>query len=207
MLYQKTVAPITLGLLIELMQKSYLNGFNLVGGTSLSLQIGHRISIDLDMFSTDPFDTQELKSRLEDDFPAFQVLLESQNTLITTINNIKVDFIRFKYGFAYPVLVENNIRLTNIKDIASMKLDAVTGRGKKKDFFDLYFLLKQYSMNELLALYNEKYKHATIFHVIKSINYFEEAEAEPDPIVVNKKVTWMKVKKTLTEEVMKLDSR
>jgi len=204
MLYTATVAPNTLGLLIELMGKSYLQGFNLVGGTALSLQIGHRKSIDLDMFATEPFDTNELKSKLEDDFPVFQVILESQNTLITNINDIKVDFIRFKYGFTYPIRYEDPIRLANVKDIASMKLDAITGRGKKKDFFDLFFLLKRYSLSELLSLYQEKYQHSTIFHVVKSITYFEEAEVEPDPIILDKKVNWMKVKKMLTEEVNKL---
>jgi len=204
MLYTTTVAPNTLGLLIELMEKSYLQGFNLVGGTALSLQIGHRKSIDLDMFTTESFDTNELKSKLEDDFPVFQVILESQNTLITNINDIKVDFIRFKYGFTYPIRYEDPIRLANVKDIASMKLDAITGRGKKKDFFDLFFLLKRYSLSELLSLYQEKYQHSTIFHVVKSITYFEEAEVEPDPIILDKKVNWMKVKKMLTEEVNKL---
>jgi len=204
MLHTTTVAPNTLELLIELMQKPYLQGFNLVGGTSLSLQIGHRISIDLDMFTTEPFDTNDLKSKLEDDFPAFQVILESQNTLITNINDIKVDFIRFKYGFAYPIIIEDQIRLANVKDIASMKLDAITGRGKKKDFFDLFFLLKRYSLSELLSLYQEKYQHSTIFHVVKSLSYFDEAEAEPDPIIIDKKVNWMTVKKVLAKEVYKL---
>jgi len=204
MLHTATVAPNILGLLIELMKKPYLQRFFLVGGTALSMQIGHRISIDLDMFTIEPFDTAELKSNLEDDFPAFQVILESQNTLITTINDIKVDFIRFKYGFAYPLLVVDKIRLANVKDIAPMKLDAITGRGKKKDFFDLYFLLKKYTLPEIFDLYQSKYQHSTIFHVIKSITYFQEAETEPDPVIIDKNVSWIKVKKKLTEEVNKL---
>ncbi len=204
MLHTATVAPDTLGLLTELMQKPYLHGFNLVGGTALSLQIGHRISIDLDMFTTEPFDTIELKAKLEDDFPVFQVLLESQNTLITTINDIKVDFIRFKYGFSYPIRLEKGIRLVNIKDIAPMKLDAITGRRRKKDFFDLYFLLKNNSLSELLDLYQAKYQHTTLFHVIKSITYFHEADTEPDPVIIDKKESWIKVKNKLTEAVKKL---
>lgn len=204
MLYTTTVDPNTLGLLIELMQKPYLQGFNLVGGTALSMQIGHRISIDLDMFTTEPFNTLEIKSKLEDDYPVFQVLLESQNTIITNINNIKVDFIRFKYGFTYPIITEKEIRLVNIKDIAPMKLDAITGRGKKKDFYDLYFLLEKFSLSEILEMYQHKYQHTTIFHVIKSITYFHEADTEPDPIVIDKKVKWNTIKKKLTEEVNKL---
>jgi len=186
------------------MQKPYLQKYNLVGGTALSLQIGHRISIDLDMFTTEAFDTNELKSALEDDYSVFEVLLESQNTLITNINDIKVDFIRFKYGFTYPIIIEKEIRLVNIKDIASMKLDAITGRGKKKDFFDLYFLLKKHTLPELINLYQEKFQHTTIFHVIKSIVYFQDADNEPDPNIIDKKVNWTMVKRKLTEEVDKL---
>jgi predicted nucleotidyltransferase component of viral defense system len=204
MLHRATVAPNTLGLLKDLMQKPYLQDFRLVGGTSLSLQIGHRISVDLDMFCNEPFDSGELKSILADDFASVLVTLERTNTLITTIDSVKVDFIRFKYGFSYPTINEDEIRLANIKDIAPMKLDAISGRGKKKDFFDLYFLLQLFSLTELLELYQAKYQHTTLFHVIKSINYFEEAEAEADPIVFDKKVTWAKVKKAISKEIQKL---
>jgi len=186
------------------MKKPYLKGFNLVGGTSLSLQLGHRISYDLDLFCTDPFDTLELKTQLSEDFPIFQVEMERTNSLITTINNTKVDFIRFRYEFSYPLIMEGKIRMVNIKDIAPMKIDAISGRGKKKDFFDLYFLLKLFTLPELLTLYQEKYKHTTIFHIIKSINYFDDAEIENDPIVVDRKVTWLKVKKTIIKEIQKL---
>ena len=204
MLYTATITPYTLGLLKDLMQKPYLKGFNLVGGTSLSLQLGHRISNDLDLFCADPFDTLELKSQLAEEFPIFQVEMERPNSLITTINHVKVDFIRFRYNLAYPLVIESKIRLVNIKDIASMKIDAISGRGMKKDFFDLYFLLKLFSLQELLTLYQEKYKHTTIFHVIKSINYFDDAEIENDPIVIDKKVTWAKVKQTIIKEIQKL---
>jgi hypothetical protein len=186
------------------MQKPYLKGFNLVGGTALSLQIGHRKSIDLDLFASEDFDTAELKSQLDSDFEHFQAMLERNNTLITTIDGVKVDFIRFKYGFAYPVLLEKNIRLAHINDIAPMKLDAITGRGKKKDFFDLYFLLQLFTLPQLLTFYQAKYQHTTLFHVIRSINYFEEAEEEADPMVFDKKVTWATVKKTIVNEIRKL---
>jgi hypothetical protein len=204
MLHRKTLAPDALELLKELMQKPYLRDFCLVGGTSLSLQIGHRISLDLDLFGSLPFETSELKSLLEDDFNSFQVELERKNTLLATINDTKVDFIRFKYGFAYPLIVEQGIRFADIKDIAPVKLDAVSGRGRKKDFFDLYYLLQYFSLPQLLELYQAKYNHTTIFHVIKSINYFAEAEGENDPIVFDKKVTWEKVKKEIVKAVQKI---
>lgn len=204
MLFSKTVTPHTLGVLSDLMQKDYLRSFVLVGGTGLSLQIGHRISIDLDLFTLELFDTTELKGSLSSDFNSFQTVLERTNSLITEVDSIKVDFIRFKYGFQHPFVVDNNIRMANIKDIAPMKLDALSARGKKKDFYDLYFLLQIMSLPEMLKLYQEKYKHTTIFHVIKSINYFNDAETEADPIVFEPKLTWNKVKTTIIKEIRKI---
>jgi predicted nucleotidyltransferase component of viral defense system len=205
MLLTKTLAPDTLELLKTLMQKPYLNNFRLVGGTALSMQIGHRISVDLDLFSNEQFDTFELKSLLAEDFSSFLTELERTNTLICSIDSIKVDFIRFRYEFAFPIIEEDGIRLADIRDIAPMKIDAISGRGKKKDFFDLYFLLQKYSMKELLELYQLKYKHTTIFHVIKSINYFADAEPDNDPLFFDKKLTWEKVKKTIIKEIQKIE--
>jgi predicted nucleotidyltransferase component of viral defense system len=118
--------------------------------------------------------------------------------------NIKVDFIRFKYGFNFPIIKENGLRLANITDIAPMKLDAIVGRGKKKDFYDLFFLLKQYSFKELFELYQQKYQHTSIFHVIKSITYFADAENDLDPFVFDKNLTWEKVKNVIKKEIRKL---
>lgn len=204
MLFTKTVAPHTLAILEQLMQKPYLSQFLLVGGTGLSLQIGHRISVDLDMFSTNDFDTTELKGVLQSDFSSFQTVFERSNSLITQIEGVKVDFIRFKYGFNYASIEEKRIRLANIGDIAPMKLDALSARGRKKDFYDLYFLMKRMPLPEILNLYQSKYQHTTIFHVIKSINYFVDAEADADPIVFQKNLTWQKVKDVIVKEIRKL---
>lgn len=204
MLQKQTVERGTLELLEDLMQKQYLNDFVLVGGTALSLQIGHRKSVDLDLFTDVDMDTEYLQQQLENDYSDFIITLKRSNTLLSTINAVKVDLIRFKYGFQYPFVIENGIRLANMKDIAPMKLDAIAGRGKKKDFFDLYFLMKHYSLPELLNLYQAKYQHTTLFHVIRSINYFTEAENDVNPFVFDNKVTWEKVKKTIANEIRKL---
>jgi hypothetical protein len=89
-------------------------------------------------------------------------------------------------------------------DIASMKLDALSARGKKKDFYDLYFLMKRMPLPEILNLYQSMYQHTTIFHVIKSINYYVDAEADADPIVFEKNLTWQKVKDGIVKEIRKL---
>jgi predicted nucleotidyltransferase component of viral defense system len=175
------------------MQKKYLNSFVLVGGTALALQLGNRESIDLDMFSTADFSANEVLSSLLNDY---QIVVNNQLTqkLISTINQVKVDFIKFHYPFIRPFVVIENIRMASVEDIAAMKLDAITGRGSKKDFYDLYFLLQQFSIDDLFSFYIEKYPHQTTFHVIRSLTYFEDAEIQPNPIVFDKTITWEVVK-------------
>ena len=152
MLQLQTVKPNTLELLKSLMQKEYLNSFVLVGGTALALQMGNRESIDLDLFSTDDFSSNEILSSLLNDY---QIIVNNQltQTLISTINQVKVDFIKFHYPFIRPFVIIENVRMASIEDIAAMKLDAITGRGSKKDFYDLFFLLQHYSIDELLRLF------------------------------------------------------
>lgn len=193
MLQLQTVEPNTLELLRSLMQKEYLNSFVLVGGTALALQLGNRESIDLDMFSTADFSSNEVLSSLLNDY---QIVVNNQltQTLISTINHVKVDFIKFHYPFIRPFVVIENIRMASVEDIAAMKLDAITGRGSKKDFYDLYFLLQQFSIDDLFSFYIEKYPHQTTFHVIRSLTYFEDAEIQPNPIVFDKTITWEVVK-------------
>ncbi len=185
------------------MLNEFISQFVLVGGTALALQIGHRKSIDLDMFTNQDFDTENLVLNL---IKQYDLVTTQQlpQTLIGSINGIKVDFIRFKYPFIRPIKTIDGIRMLSIEDIAPMKLDAITGRGSKKDFFDMFYLLQQFSLESMFALYQEKYPHQTIFHVARSLVYFEDAEHNPDPVLIDKKITWSKVKKALIQEVKKL---
>jgi predicted nucleotidyltransferase component of viral defense system len=185
------------------MSKPYLNQFFLVGGTALALQMGHRFSIDLDLFTTSDFDQEELLTSLRNDF---EVVVEviSPSIMITRIENVKVDFVRFRYGLLFPIQLAEGIRMLDMRDIAPMKLDAVTKRGSKKDFYDIYFLFQQMSLQSILDLYNEKFQHSTLFHVLKSLTYFNDAEEQSDPIVFEKSLDWKSVKETIESEVKKI---
>jgi len=203
MLYYQTVEPNTLELLKDLSHRVFLQQFVLVGGTALSLQIGHRMSIDLDFFTIEDFKTSDLIPLLLREYE-LKPILQSEQTLICLINGVKVDFIRFKYQFIRPILDENDIRLLQIEDIAPMKMDAIAGRGKKKDFYDLYYLMKLFSIEKLFSLFLEKYPHQTTLHIAKSIAYFTDAENDPDPFVFDKTLTWTKVKNAIKKEIKKL---
>lgn len=200
MLRRETVEEGTLELLIQLQSEEYLSDFVLVGGTALSLQIGHRKSIDLDFFTVSDFDSNILIDNLS---PKYNLTVRHQTaqTLIGMIDGIKVDFIRFRYPFIRPLITLEGIRMLSVEDIAPMKLDAIVGRGKKKDFYDLYFLLQQYSLKDLLVLYTEKYKHQSDFHVIRSLAYFEDAEPDPDPLVFDTYLSWDSVKNAISKAI------
>ena len=200
MLQSQTVESNTLELLKSLMQKEYLNSFVLVGGTALALQLGNRESIDLDLFSNIDFASNELLTSLLNDY---QIVVNNQHTqtLISTLNQVKVDFIKFHYPFIKPFVTIENIRMASIEDIAAMKLDAMTGRGDKIDFYDLFFLLQHYSIDDLFSFYSEKYPHQTTFHVIRSLSYFEDAEIQPNPIVFDKTITWEVVKQKIISTI------
>lgn len=200
MLQTRTIEPGTLGLLKDLMAMPLLDQFYLVGGTALALQMGHRLSIDLDLFTTEPFVKSDLLDLLN---AKFRVILESEGTnmLITNINEVKVDFVKMGYPLLFLPFIEEDIRMLDIRDIAPMKLKAIVQRGSKKDFFDVYFLLSRLSLGEILGLFSEKFKQQEMFHVVKSLTYFEDAEKYADPVVFDKTVTWPKVKTAIRKAV------
>lgn len=200
MLQTRTIEPGTLGLLKQLMKMPTVDPFYLVGGTSLALQLGHRFSIDLDLFTIEDFDKQELLESLIDEFD-IRIETETKTMIITNINDVKVDFVKMAYPILFPTLEIEGVRMLDIRDIAPMKLKAVVQRGSKKDLYDIFFLLKSFSLNQMINLFQKKFKQHETFHVIKSLTYFNDAEQFADPIVFDKSITWELVKSTIRQEV------
>lgn len=180
MLRTVTVDTDTLVLLKNLQQLPLLSGLRLVGGTALALQIGHRKSVDLDFFGKIEEDGITIAEMLKDDF---EVILESESPRIHIfkINGIKVDMVNYPFQWLEPALETEGIKMANIKDIAAMKIEAVTNRGTKKDFVDVYFLLKRFPIQQLLAFYGQKFPNGSAFNVIRSLSYFEDAEVQAMP--------------------------
>lgn len=199
MLHYETIADTTLQLLKHLQELEELRDFSLVGGTSLALQIGHRISIDLDFFSSSEFDISQIPD-LINHLGKVRIVNQTKSILNLYINDLKVDFVSYQYKLLKPRRIEDNLILASIPDIAAMKLAAIAGRGSRKDFIDLYFLLKQYSLPEIFDFYTSKYSDGSSFLVYKSLTYFEDAEIEPMPKML-KSVDWEEIKKTVISEV------
>jgi hypothetical protein len=174
---------------------------NLVGGTSLALQIGHRKSVDIDLFGKFKLDDYQFSTTLSQ-FGSVVQIDNSQNIKTYLIDNIKVDFVNYPYLWIDQVLFKDDIRLAGITDIAAIKLAAITGRGTKKDFIDIFSLLRYYSLEQMLDFYHKKFPDGSEFMVIKSLTYFEDAETEVLPFLL-KKIDWKEVKSTIISEIKK----
>ncbi|MDX2133763.1 MAG: nucleotidyl transferase AbiEii/AbiGii toxin family protein [Saprospiraceae bacterium] len=200
MLHLRAVEPGTLELLRSLMLEPFLAPNFLVGGTALALQMGHRLSIDLDLFTHQPFDGAILLEHFKAQYQV-QALTITDTIFILVVNGIKVDCVQYRYPFAFPLVQVGGIRLADIRDIAPMKLDAVTKRGSKKDFVDMYYLFELFSPIQILEWYDQMFRHSTSFHVVRSLTYFEDAEQTEMPVVLDQGVSWEKVKKRMIEVV------
>lgn len=188
MLQLRTIEPGTLELLKALSAEPLLSNHFLVGGTSLALQMGHRKSIDLDLFSHQPFDADSIIETLRLHYH-IQPLTVTNAICISVVEGIKVDLVHFRYPFAFPLIAMEGVHLADKRDIAPMKLDAVTKRGSKKDFFDMYYLFEEFAPHQIIDWYNQMFQHSTSFHVVRSLTYFEDAETTEMPVVFDKALT------------------
>lgn len=179
----------------------FLKDFYLSGGTGLNLQIGHRESEDLDFFSQTNFNPEKLQQKLIKLGDLTDTEL-AQGTLNTFLNGVKLQFLEYPYKLLKPLLNWQGIQLSSVEDIACTKLQTVSMRGSKKDFIDLYFLLKRYSLTELLRMVEEKYQGFDYNQsfIVKSLIYFEDANQQPMPRML-KPVDWSEVKARMIEVV------
>ena len=202
MLHRKAVEPHTLSLILSLQTKPYTRDFLLVGGTALALQLGHRTSTDVDLFTNKRFDVPQLLEFLRNDF-SIQVRNQMNHALLLNINSIKTDFV-FQPSdlLSTPVEVEN-VRMASLIEIGAMKIVAITARGRRRDFIDLYCLMEHFKLPELLDAFLIKYKDATLELAIRSLFYFEDADNDLEPKCFFD-YSWDKIKSKIKKEASKL---
>ncbi|MDD5149146.1 MAG: hypothetical protein PHC28_01520 [Flavobacterium sp.] len=156
------------------------------------MQIGHRNSIDIELFGKQEIDP-ELFTNLLNNYGKTEVTKSSKNILITDVAGIKVDFVNYQYKILDKPLEIEGIRMLSKADVAAMKLNAIAGRGSKKDF----------TLKQMMGFYNEKYFDGSEFMVLKSLYYFEEADSQPQTKMF-KDFNWESCKQKIIEEVLKL---
>jgi hypothetical protein len=202
MLQKQAVEPSTLELIKKLQDKDYLHGFHLVGGTALALNIGHRNSIDIDLFSNFSFETQQLLENLTHDFQ-FNLFYSANNTLKGSVSNIKLDILAHRYPYVKKPLHIEGISMLSVEDIIAMKLNAISVNGQRvKDFIDIYFLLGTFTIEARLSFYKKKYTLQNEVNVLKSMIWFNDVDLSDWPVMLkNKELKWNLVKKEITKSV------
>ena len=199
MLYKETIEPKTLELLIDLQKEPLLSTFNLVGGTALALHLGHRKSIDLDFFTSESFDLEEVKMMLIKKYD-FKVSYSRSQTLKGFINGIKVDFIKFDYPHLYNFDIIDEVRIESIPDIIAMKLLSITDNGSRiKDFIDIAYLSSRFSLEEMLQFFIRKITNSNIIMPVKALTYFDDIDFNESIVMLYNDFDWDKISNRLID--------
>lgn len=187
--------------------KYFKQSFYLAGGTALALQMGYRDSVDFDFFSEKDIDTKKLFEEIKIVFGEYKIIKvqDEINTLTVLIDeNIKLSFFSYKYLLLEKLIDEPNLKLASILDIATMKLVAITSRASNKDYIDLYYILQNLSLSDLLDEASKKFSEIDRNLILKSLVYFEDIEIEPILFKNDKEVEFEKIKDFFKEEVLRL---
>jgi hypothetical protein len=203
-MFQEILSKKTQSNLELLNKKKLLDNFYLAGGTGLALQIEHRKSRDLDFFTKQSLDPKILLVKLKK-LGKLSVEKEAKNTLVGILNGSNISFMTYEFPLLQPLEKVQNIRIASIQDIACMKLSAVSSRGTKRDFIDLYFICQKISLKNLLKLFQKKYQgiNYSMIHLLKSLTYFEDAQKEEMPYML-REVSWQNVQEYFKKEVKKI---
>ena len=205
MLYTETIEGGTLELLRNLQSETLLSSFNLVGGTSLALRMGYRKSVDLDLFTKDDFDLQELRELLVNKYN-LRVSYEKGKTLKGFINNVKIDLIKYDYPQVCSVETIEGIRFESIPDVIAMKLSAICDNGSRmKDFIDIAFLSSKYSFDDMLKFYSTKFPASNQMMLAKALVYFADIDFNEDIVMLNCDFNWDKITKRLNDMTLQRD--
>ena len=205
MLQKKSVRESLWNLLKELQNSITFENYFLVGGTALSLQLGHRMSDDIDLFTRNDINKEEIFAFLNENYNGKYQIINIQNIILQVIiNDVKVDFVKYDYELIEDVKIDNGIRYLGKMDIAAMKLMAIANRGDQaKDFIDIYYLLKEISLIDMFNYYKMKYKQNDISPIKRSLVYFDDVTDNNWLAVrlIKNKLSIDKIKNKIIDEV------
>jgi len=191
-----------------------------VGGTALSLLLGHRMSVDIDMFTDKEYGTTDF-GVIETPVRGAFAYVENTDDRVPGLRNlennyglhlyvglsedepIKTDILYWDTEYVYDMIKEDGIRLASLEEIAAMKLDAISRGGRKKDFWDLVELMDTFTLQEMLDTYQPKYPYNAIQDVYRGLSDFSTAEEVPDPICLRGR-NWEDIKAQVLAELKKV---
>ena len=181
-------------------------GFYLAGGTALALQIGHRDSLDFDFYTEKKFDSQKLREEFDKRFEKVQEIYIAEGTLGLEVDGIGVSFFKYPYPLIRPLEKMESICLASKEDIAAMKIIAISQRGKRRDFVDIYFLITEFGLEKIIEFVKEKYPMFNIYVGLQGLVYFKDADEDPEKgrFRLLKEVEWEGVKDYILKETNKI---
>ena len=203
-MHEETLAPATHHVFEKLAACPWISNFYLAGGTALAMRLGHRVSVDLDFFTATDFNESQLVERLRET-GKMEVLQKAPLSFTGSLDGVKLSFL----GYKYPMLKEGDgwrgIEIASLEDVACMKLDALSSRGTKRDFVDIFFIAKFIPLPALFDLFERKYANVNynLLHVKKSLAFFDEAEGENMPGMLLP-ANWQEVKRFFLTEAATL---
>ena len=165
--------------------------FYLAGGTAVYYYLKHRKSLPLDFFTQKDFDFLQYQYLLHPQ----KILYQSKDTIHAEVEGIKVSFFHYPYRLLRPLNTIDSIFIAHLEDILCMKINAIINRGHRKDFVDVYFILKELSITpeKVIELFQEKFGPYNPLVIYKALTYFEDAEKDPEPEML-KPVSWREIK-------------
>jgi len=208
-LHWNTVSPALRAVLDDFSKSPIASEFYLAGGTALALQLGHRISVDLDFFSPTQSDIPALVEPLRRALAGHTPTLvdTAWGNLVFLADNVRVGFYGYGYELVRPLIAAESVSLASLEDIGLMKMDALLARASRKDFHDLYAICQKITLRDLLNLAPRKYPYVRDFEalVTRHMVYFDRAEQEtPTPLI--EAVEWETVKDWFRKQAKEIGS-
>ena len=204
-MFTKTLLPDTLRAIKLISNFPEIKKAYLAGGTALALQLGHRISVDLDFFTQEEFNETETSTKLAS-ISEFVQEGTAKWTIWGKISQTKFSMFYYKYPLLEPTSSFEGIRLASLADIAAMKIHAIEDRGTRRDFVDVYFLSQKYTLEEMLGFYQKKYSilEDHLYSILRALDYFEDAEQESQMPKMIIDVNWEEIKEYFQKETHRL---
>lgn len=202
MLHKETVTPELLEVLKSLMSIEQLKAFQLVGGTAIALQLGHRKSVDIDLFSNQKADLRAISQTIRSNFPERSAITLTQSSISTFIKGVRVDiYDDWSIPFQRELVYDEEIRLSNLEDLAAFKLSTIIGRREKKDYIDLFFLFKSLDAAKVLTdfkTYEPLLSDKSLVFALAEVDTVKNNKSPmPDMLLA---VDWKEVKDVMIEE-------
>jgi len=183
------------------MADAELSTFNLVGGTALSLMMGHRKSIDIDLFIDRDFDVQHLASHLSKTYHV-EGMKTLKNGIFCYINDVKIDLIAHQYLILKPLETEDGIRMLSMEDISAMKLSAILNSGRRlKDFVDMYFLLEKLPLEKMTAAFVQKYPDVNVQMAHNALLYHSDINTDEKVDFLGREISLKEIESRLRAAV------